>query len=146
MIGVLLLALLGATGDSRFELTVRGKLDVRVAIRADATGACTLAVSGNMAQWRSIAGATETIAGPSAYVPQRTAADRTRIDVLVAGFSVIAVLHDAGSGKLLGKVAGGCDRREGPTVVTPASVKPRDIDLCAHKAVAGEPARLTGFD
>ena len=120
MIALLLVAMIGATGDSRFELLIRGKLEARVAVRADTTGSCTLVLSDNMAQWRTLTGADEVVAGPSAYVPPRTPNERTRIDVLVAGFSVIAVVHDASSGKLLGKVAGGCDRKEGATVLTPA--------------------------
>ncbi len=145
MIGLLVVALLGATGDSRLELTTRGKIDVRVAMRSDATGSCTLTVADNTAQWRTMAGTNETVAGPSAYVPARAGGDRTRIDVLAAGFSVIAVLHDAQSGKLLAKVAGGCDRKEGPTVVTPPTSSSRTTSIYVPtKQSLVKRARLTG--
>ena len=143
MTAALIVAVLaGSPGDFRFQLVVQGEPNVNVAVRGGDDGACVLRIADQTAQWRVLQSGTDNPAGASAYVPGRAA---TRIEVLSAGLSVIAVLHDKASGRLLAKVAGRCERANGRTEVSGASrvVGKRDVDLCA-KASFGDPAYFTG--
>ncbi len=135
-------ALVGSASDFRFQLTLQGEPDLELAIRAADDGACVLRVANQTAQWRVLQGAEDNPAGASAYVPGRAA---TRIEVLSAGLSVIAVLHDKSSGKLLAKVAGRCERPSGRVDMTGKSrvTAKKDIDLCS-KAAFGDPAYFVG--
>lgn len=142
MITLVLSTLLVSPGDFRFQLTVQGEPDLKVAVRAADDGACVLQVTNQTAQWRVVQGATDNPAGASAYVPGRAA---TRVEVLSAGLSVIAVLHDKSSGKLLAKVAGRCERANGRVDITGQSrvTAKKDLDLCA-KTTFGDAAYFVG--
>ena len=143
MTPVLLLASLTASpGDFRFQLVVQGEPNLTVSVRGADDGACVLQVADQTAQWRVLQNGTDNPAGAAAYVPGRAA---TRVEVLSAGLSVIAVLHDKASGRLLAKVAGRCERANGRIDVTGESrvVGKRDLDLCA-KTSFGDPAYFTG--
>jgi hypothetical protein len=139
---LLLASLLGSPGDFRFQLTVQGEPNLTVAVRAADDGACVLQIANQTAQWRVVQSGADNPGGASAYVPGRAA---THVVVLSAGLSVIAVLHDKSTGRLLAKVAGRCGRATGRVEVSGASrvVDKRDIGLCA-KTTFGDPAYFTG--
>ncbi len=138
----LVASLVGSPGDSRFELVVQGEPELRISVRGGDDGACVLSISDQTAQWRVVQNGVDNPAGPPAYVPGRAA---TRVEVLSAGLSVIAVLHDKSSGRLLAKVAGRCERANGRIEVSGESriTGRRDINLCA-KASFGDPAYFAG--
>ncbi len=143
MIAALLVSLLtGSPGDFRFQLVVQGEPNLTISVRGADDGACVLQVGNQTAQWRVLQSGTDNPAGAPAYLPGRAA---TRVEVLSAGLSVIAVLHDKATGRLLAKVAGRCERANGRIDINGASrvVGRRDLDLCS-KATFGEPAYFAG--